>query len=156
MDVLNSTLQFATQLQYPTLCSFTVRRLENEIVPTIEHIVISRQSTVPSWVQPALDELCVREAPISFTEAIKPGMKTFVGVATRREAYKSTAGHGLVEFKAALCKKTHGGSGSAETHSRCSHVIDSQQRAGHKSALDHIITAAFNVVSSKAPSNNGY
>lgn len=153
--MLKSTLRFATQFQHLPLRSFAIQRLENENISPIERIVMSRQSNVPSWMQSALDELCVRDAPISFTEAIALGTKTFVQVAARREAHKSMTGHSLIAFKAALCHNTRVGPDSTGTSSRRSLAISSQQVEEDNNTLDHIITTAFGIVSSKAPCNNG-
>lgn len=155
IGVLKSTLRFATQFQHLPLRSFAIQRLEKESIPPIERIVMSRQSNVPSWMQSALDELCVREAPISFIEAITLGTKTFVEVAARREAHKSMTGHSLIAFKAALCNNTRTGLDSAGTSSRRSPTVDSQLLEEHNSALDHIITTAFSIVSTKATCDNG-
>lgn len=106
-------------------------------------------------MRPALDELCVREAPISFKEAVALGTKTFVEVAARREVHKSMAGNELIAFKAALRNRMVGEPDSVESRSGFSLVVDSQQLAGHNSTLDRIIKTAFSVIGSEASSDGG-
>lgn len=155
VEVLKSTLRLATKFQHPNLRTFAIRGLENENLAPIERVIISRQSNVPSWMPHALDELCLREAPISYAEAVALGTKTFVEIAARREVYKSMAGHGLIAFKNALRSKTYDDPNSADVRSGCSRVVDSEPVMGHNTALDHIITTAFSVVSSETRSDNG-
>ncbi|CAE6369240.1 unnamed protein product [Rhizoctonia solani] len=91
-DHLKSTLRLATKFDHPVLRSYAIERLEESNLPPIERIKLAQNSNVSSWRKEALNELCVQDDPITLAEANILGMKTFVDLVHRREAYKLSRG----------------------------------------------------------------
>ncbi|QRV79087.1 hypothetical protein RhiJN_07102 [Ceratobasidium sp. AG-Ba] len=90
---LVSALRTATTYDYPTLRTFTIKKLESIPLSAIERIRIAREFKLATWEGPAYEELCAREEPITEDEASVLGISTLVQVAKIREKAQRMRGY---------------------------------------------------------------
>ncbi|KAG8740618.1 hypothetical protein FRC12_015938 [Ceratobasidium sp. 428] len=114
-SILKSALRLASKFSHLSMRRFAIMRLEKYGMDPIERILSARQSNIPLWREQGLQELCVRDAPITLVEAQLLGMETFVELAARREAWNSHLGVNLITFGQNPNDRCSAPSGGSET-----------------------------------------
>ncbi|EUC66775.1 hypothetical protein RSOL_508880 [Rhizoctonia solani AG-3 Rhs1AP] len=85
IPTLVSSLQIATEYEYPALRNYAIKHLERAELTAIKRIEIARKFDLPSWEKPAFMDLCNRDESITEEEANILGVAAFLRVTEIRE-----------------------------------------------------------------------
>ncbi|QRV95138.1 hypothetical protein RhiJN_23156 [Ceratobasidium sp. AG-Ba] len=85
--VLVSSLRVATFYDHPTLRGFCIEKLERERFTAMESFSLGRELAIPVWEIDLIEELVVREKPISLEEANLLGLELYTYTVARREQW---------------------------------------------------------------------
>lgn len=89
-STLISALRIATIYDYPALRTFGIQGLERAGLSPVQRIRISQELDVPDWMEPACEELCNRQEPITQEEARIMGIDTLLRVSNMREQRRTS------------------------------------------------------------------
>ncbi|CAE6462925.1 unnamed protein product [Rhizoctonia solani] len=85
IPTLVSSLQIATEYEYPALRNYAIKHLKRAELTAIKRIEIARKFDLPSWEKPAFMDLCNRDESITEEEANILGVAAFLRVTEIRE-----------------------------------------------------------------------